>query len=98
MGSMNADDLELPQGVELAWCDSGMRIVMSYDANYDGFIVRFDTKSDGNQYNIAYRLTESADADTRARAEALIPTALQAWQDNAWARGRLIWFANDPRI
>jgi len=92
---MQADDLELPDGVQ-AWRESGMRIVVCYDANYDGFVARFDTKSEGNQYNIAYRL--NTDTAARAGAEALIPNALKAWEDNAWARGRIIWFANDPRI
>lgn len=95
MGSMNADELDLPDGVQ-AWRESGMRIVVSYDAKYDGFVARFDTKSDGMQYNIAYRLDQGM--DSRSAGEALIPTALEAWNSGSWARGRLIWFANDPRI
>lgn len=75
-----------------------MRVTVQYAINYDGFVVRFDTIFDGNQYNIAYRLDEVPIEAIEGRADVLIPVALKAWVDNAWARGRQIWFANDPRL
>lgn len=96
MNEMSAENLELPQSVIAAKRAQGMRVVVSYSLNFDGIVVRFDTIHDGNQYNIAYRIDEGEDLEKRA--DALIPIALKAWVDNAWARGRQIWFANDPRL
>lgn len=96
---MSAETLELPHGANHARRTQGMRVVVQYQVNFDGWIVRFDTIFDGNQYNIAYRIPEEAtDEDLQKKADALIPLALKAWVDNAWARGRMIWLANDPRL
>lgn len=96
---MNADNLELPDGALHAWKTEGMRITVAYSVNYDGFVARFDTLFNGNQYNVAYRLADDVgDAACKERAQALVPIALKAWEDNAWSRGRMIFFANDPRL
>lgn len=97
MEGMSAEKLELPQSVTAAKRTQGMRVVVHYSVNFDGHIVRFDTIFNGNQYNIAYRLNPP-DGNLEERADALIPVALKAWVDNAWARGREIWFANDSRL
>ena len=94
---MSAENLTLPEGVKAARKSQGMRIVIQYMINFDGWIVRFDTMFEGNQYNIAYRLDVPENV-LEANADALIPVALTAWINNAWARGRQIWLANDPRI
>lgn len=96
VSEMSADELEMPESsaVSCAWKSDGMRVVVMYYVNADGFIVRFDTIYEGAQYNIAYRLNTPYEEGARA----LVPTALKDWADQRWARGRIIWFANDPRL
>jgi hypothetical protein len=83
--------LALPEGIQapVSHYVAGMRCVVMYQINWDGWLIRFDTFVDGEQRNIGWRasLIPWQDGQIRARTVAQLADSLSAHAERMFLAG-----------